>query len=437
MNDRNDRGDRFLESCGATGPLCLEWDEPTTGEPVRREFRRPAVLIGRHPRCDIVLGHQEVGLRHAYLQLIEGRLFALHMEGRDGLSWGGVPRPAGWVERGRPVRIGRTTVRVIGGDVAADWSGPTPVPTSSRFVARRRMPEVCLDLRGPAVKTRRCLMDRVFVLIGNSERCQVRLNDPAAPAFACALIGTPGGVWAVDLLSSQGVTVNGAACRHARLEDGDRVGIGGQTVRVFYAGLTAGRGRAARGGVPLAAPESSPPVPAALPGPVPVAPYRATAMAPAPVAAPAPEADDDSPETILRPLLEMAQQGGTGGAPSPFGEALVTMVRLLGEVHRDHLNFVREELAQIRHLSEEVAALRAQMDGRPHGPAPGPALPFNGHARVPGYPDGFDPLGGFVEPTLPRPDPATAQALVGERLAAWEREQKGRWRKVLEMLVKH
>ena len=80
---------QFLEACGANGPLRLEWDDWETGRPVARDFERPAILVGRNPHADLVLGHPLVGLRHAYLQLVEGRLFATDLGSREGLHWGG------------------------------------------------------------------------------------------------------------------------------------------------------------------------------------------------------------------------------------------------------------------------------------------------------------------------------------------------------------
>ena len=58
-------------------------------------------------------------------------------------------------------------------------------------------------------------------------------------------------------------------------------------------------------------------------------------------------------EAALRPLLE-----GEGPSPdvasSPFGQALILLIRLLGDMHRDHLKLVREELEQIRRINLEM-----------------------------------------------------------------------------------
>ena len=96
---------QFLEACGANGPVRREWDDWETGKPVARDFERPAVPVGRNPHADLVLGHPLVGQRHAYLQLVEGRLFAIDLGSREGLRWGGVAR-RGAVDRPQPAGAG-------------------------------------------------------------------------------------------------------------------------------------------------------------------------------------------------------------------------------------------------------------------------------------------------------------------------------------------
>ena len=56
-------------------------------------------------------------------------------------------------------------------------------------------------------------------------------------------------------------------------------------------------------------------------------------------------------------------------ASSPFGQALILLIRLLGDIHRDHLKLVREELAQIRRINLEMKATGAGL-ARPR-PRPG------------------------------------------------------------------
>lgn len=384
----------FLEACGAAGPVSLAWDDPVTGERQARAFDRPVVLVGRNLEADLVLDHPSVGLRHAYMQLVDGRLFAVDLGSRGGLSWGGVPRPSGWVDRSRPVRIGTTTVEVTG-EGAEPGADPGPRPTSRRFVSRRALPDVWLEVREGDEKPRRVPFDRPLLLVGQSEHCQLRLGGPETSRFACGLVLTPRGVWMVDLLSSRGVTVNGAVSREARLEDGDQVGVGDQVVRVLYAGSSGVRGSA--GVATLATRAASEGV-------------LATGGAP-------------SVEAVLLPFLDPEGPALDGPSSSP-GPALMMVLQLMGNLHRENLELVRGELREIRRLGREMTALKAQLlapdrpaDGSETAPAP--AVPLLGPGPGP--------------PPVSRA-PMEVRHVASQKLADWERERQGRWRHILALL---
>ena len=404
---------QFFEACGASGPLRLEWDDWETGRPVARDFERPAVLVGRNPRADLVLGHPLVGLRHAYLQLVEDRLFATDLGSREGLHWGGVSRRGGWIDRSRPVQVGVTTIRVVEGGLAGD-GGPGPGPTSRRYKSSRSLPRAVLEMRGSGEEMRRLPLDRVLTLVGGSQGCHVRLPGPGISRFVCGPLRTSVGVWAVDLLSSRGVAVNGAICRQVRLEDGDVLRIGALAVRLTYEEFTA-------------PPRAD--TPTQLAGPI-------SGLGPDwSSVGPLPPALIDRPgslllEAALRPLLE-----GEGPSPdvasSPFGQALILLIRLLGDMHRDHLKLVREELEQIRRINLEMKTTGAGLARPDPDPGTSTKAATVGDAAANGDPE---PGPGAPHPRLV--DPEAVHSLVGERLVAWEQERRSRWQRVIELLVK-
>ena len=133
-------------------------------------------------------------------------------------------------------------------------------------------------------------------------------------------------------------------------------------------------------------------------------------------------------EAALRPLLE-----GEGPSPdvasSPFGQALILLIRLLGDMHRDHLKLVREELEQIRRINLEMKATGAGL-ARPD-PGTSTKAATVGDAAANGDPE---PGPGAPHPRLV--DPEAVHSLVGERLVAWEQERRSRWQRVIELLVK-
>jgi pSer/pThr/pTyr-binding forkhead associated (FHA) protein len=411
-----DRGE-FLEACGASGPLRLEWDDRETGQPVRREFDRPAVVLGSNARADLVLDHPGVAHRHAYLQLVEGRLFAIDLETRDGLRWGGVPRPAGWLDPGRPVQVGPVTVGVVSDCGVA--ASPAPGPMSRRYESRQPLPSVTLEFRSPEGRQRLSL-ERVLTLAGSSARCHLRVSGSKTSRFLCGLVRTPSGVWVVDLLSSRGVVVNGVACRLVRLEDGDVLRLGTRALRLIYGGGTPSSPRRV---------DEAASVPAVV---------LDTALLGEGVGRLLPALLDPPgellSEAVLRPLLDGGEVG-PALASSPFGQALVLLIRLLGDVHRDHLKFVREELEQIRRLNHDMSAARAALT--PPDPGVPAVKPAGEPAADPDLPwpadTGLTPEQAPCERLV---DPQEILSVVGERFASWEQERRGRWQRVIELLIK-
>ena len=63
-------------------------------------------------------------------------------------------------------------------------------------------------------------------MVGSSDECQLVLNDESVSRQHAALVPTPLGVWVVDLMTREGVHVNGEPVRWAWLADGDSLRIG-------------------------------------------------------------------------------------------------------------------------------------------------------------------------------------------------------------------
>ncbi len=93
-------------------------------------------------------------------------------------------------------------------------------------------------------------MESQVALIGRSESCQVVLRDESVSRFHASLIRTSKGVWIVDLLAREGVSVNGVKVRWAWLDEGDEVRIGHFTFILRY---DAPPGQITRRDVPLEA----------------------------------------------------------------------------------------------------------------------------------------------------------------------------------------
>ncbi len=408
----SDEGRLFLEACGASGPLRFEWIDPATSEVHSRDVEQPVLVIGHDPAADLVLDGPSAEPFQAFLQVVDGRLFAFDLGSTGGLRWGEIPRAVGWVNRGQLLRIGRYTIRLVGGDREGGDSIVEPAPTSSRYVSRLSLPGVAVEFRiasqGKQAGRQREELDQVLVLCGRSDRCRIRFDGHPAAKVTCTLIRTPKGLWMTNVLPTEGARINGAFCRFTRLEDDDVVQFGHLNMRVMYnatAKATLVRSPSSQAALGLGL------GPASLP--------RASGGTVIPI-------DESAPE-ILQPVIEQAASD-LGQASSPFGEALVLLMRLLGDVHRDHLKRVRDELAEIRRLGVEMDRLRGKtrQPQPPHLPLPHPDS-TNGSAHPAGFDSQFE--------DAPRPSPEAVQEIVSERLEAWERERQSRWRKLLRLLT--
>jgi hypothetical protein len=74
-------------------------------------------------------------------------------------------------------------------------------------------------------------LNRTLTLVGRSPECQITLTEHGLSPFHCSLFCTGGGVWAVDLLGTGGMDVNGKRMRWSHLHDGDDVRVGRASFR--------------------------------------------------------------------------------------------------------------------------------------------------------------------------------------------------------------
>ena len=69
-------------------------------------------------------------------------------------------------------------------------------------------------------------LDEVETLIGRSQKCLVRLTEPAASRNHCTILKTPEGWLLMDLQSSNGTILNGVRITESPLKTGDIIRIG-------------------------------------------------------------------------------------------------------------------------------------------------------------------------------------------------------------------
>ena len=227
----------FMKACEIAGPLQLAVRAPSPKESGVRLLHQPFALVGRDQRADVLLDHKLVSRRHVYLQIVDGQAFWLDLDSRSGTSAEGQLRKFGWLEAGKPIRIGPFELQRLAGSGSASGNRRTrPGLHISPLVARsydgQALPEVSLEfLNGPS-RSACWPMNRVMSLIGSASGCKFRLADSSVSPYHCGLLRTPLGLWIVDLLGPDGTGVNDALVRHALLADNDVLRVGRYRIRM-------------------------------------------------------------------------------------------------------------------------------------------------------------------------------------------------------------
>jgi len=210
----------LFEACRVKRPwqLCVE----STGAPLPQliPLDQPFAVVGQAPDVDLCLAHKDVSARHAFLQWIRGRLHVLDLGSRTGILWDGRRQRTGWLDPGQSLRIGPYRLAL-----PADESSPSAPDEAS-------LPALVLDIKLRGIRSVTSRVEGALTILGSAADCEVRLLDPTVSTYHCAIVNTPRGSWAVDLLGAGGVTANGQPVRSALLEKDDVIAVGRSTVRV-------------------------------------------------------------------------------------------------------------------------------------------------------------------------------------------------------------
>ena len=451
----------FREACGASDTLHLEI-RSEVGESEHQLLPQPFALIGRDERADIPLMHQQVSKRHAYLQVIAGRVFCVDLGSREGILWEGGVRPSGWMEGGSPIWIGPYRIRLGKDDLAAAESlaaPDLPSPLTPLMSGTIPLPDVTLEFLKFRTRPSWRMNDRVLALVGRSRDCQVRISDLSVSRFHCSLLRTPLGVWAVDLLGREGIQISGGNVPWARLDDGDELRVGKCLFRIRYV-PNSGRGKRLEGPPRVKSKVLNAPTPSPSPPGLPevrsgpgqelepvTTPSRprvhppATAGEPEPPTWPSPvlkpgQIQVERPserDRLTEPLLELVIQkydrmqqqmcDMQQQMSDQVHEATVAMIQMFGTIHREQMDVVRGELDEIHRLSEELKELKANSSRNSLAPQDPTTAVAPG--RHPSDPDGriLPPDSRPASQTSPPPSPADLPAGRASSLSARGPEQ--------------
>jgi hypothetical protein len=251
-------------------------------------------------------------------------------------------------------------------------------------------------------------------------------------------VNTPSGLWVVDLLGREGTYINGVSVRWGRLDPEDEMQIDQFRIRVRYLTPPAQANHA----MPHLQPANEDHALAPRTngkggsgGPLPSFPSAAwqreeagknpqtQVLTPVGLAVPM----NGTAESLLMPLVSqfsMMQQQMF----DQFQQTLVMMAQMFGNLQREQMAMIRQELDQIQELTRELHTL--QTEGMRQAAAPSSALSSTAPT----------PSAKTEAPPAPAPDPSKlcdpdVHMLLSQRLAALQEERQTRWQKVLGLLT--
>jgi pSer/pThr/pTyr-binding forkhead associated (FHA) protein len=384
--------DRFFAAVGAKGPVRVDVTPAWARNPQSHDFDQPFLLVGSCDRADLVLNNPEVSRRQLYLQVLNGRLFAVHLSYRIPTFFGDEPLPAGWVAAGRNLTFGPYSLSFP--DAFASGITPSQSPLAAGSFAG---PPVTIEMTNGRPGANRAVIDRVLTLVGNEAVCKLRINSSRVSAVHCSLVRTPRGLWVVDLASREGVLVNGAAVRAALLGDGDVLELGGRYLEVHYSAPPAGPGETA-------------PSPSA----------DGDSFSPTEIQLAREQEQESPPESGSAPPSDataLVQQFAAFQAQThqQFQETIDMLVRAFGNMFAEHREFVDAELSRLDDLVRILARERTPAAGAP-APAPQaqPAAP-----APPAAPADSASPDTIVSGNLSVPLPPMGTTVTGEEIHAW------------------
>ncbi|MBY0460282.1 MAG: FHA domain-containing protein, partial [Gemmataceae bacterium] len=359
-------------------------------------------LVGRDESCDVTLSDPDINPRHAWLQVLGGRVFALDLGSRTGLVWPGGGRGSGWLDSGTTVKVGPFLLRLNGsGHTSPRLNAPDGNPLAPDAGAKARL-TVALEFRNGRRAKDKWAVNRLVTLVGRSPDCKIHLTADDISLYHCGLISTPSGLWVVDL-SGRGVVVNGERMRVAPLPHGSELWVGRFLIGCHQplpsassVNLTGARPPGAQAGGSdrgvansssstknvRPAPKPAPPSDdeeVELGGPLPPSEEMPSSHIlaeafrqwgpPPPTAGPPsqtitvshpPDARGDvRGDELARALRQMADLHARGAAE--FDQWLALLDQTFAATRREHLAVVQHELTRIEALTAEIAAVQSEV----------------------------------------------------------------------------
>ena len=217
---------RFAAECGLRGPLRLMVENTEESQSQTFDVHEPFLLIGRAHGCHLRLLHSDVSYRHAYCQVIQGRLYVFDLDSKHGVAWGEGLRHEGVLTPQNRLQIGPFIIRLSRAPAfmrsleptSEDWELENEPLENIRLwfenATGRRSGSAMRPLR------------RQITIMGRAKCCHLKLSDSSVSKAHCAIVRTAVASWIVDLLGRSGTKLNDQETRFAPVAPADRIGAG-------------------------------------------------------------------------------------------------------------------------------------------------------------------------------------------------------------------
>jgi pSer/pThr/pTyr-binding forkhead associated (FHA) protein len=233
-----DYDDQLARSCGQVRPMILHARHQDRGTVSKYVITKPYAIVGRNSSCDICLHHEDVSKQHAYLQVLDGRLFCIDQGSRHGIFWKETPQLYGWMYPGQPIEIGpySLTLEQPVGELTDERQLRNTAPFFARYIPEVNPSQAYLVING----NRRFELHHQLALIGSRDHCNIILDTREISPIHASVVRTQDGKhWLVVPIGIK-VKVNHKRCVSMELHDGDIIAVGNHTLTFQAAGNEAG-----------------------------------------------------------------------------------------------------------------------------------------------------------------------------------------------------
>jgi anti-anti-sigma factor len=216
-------------SVGAVDGLRLLVSGREIKEPRLIELSQSFAVVGHSDGATVTLASSKVSYRHAYLQVIDGRMVCVDLGSKTGVFWGDVRRSSGWLSPAQSVRIGPYSLQLVRdapavGRLKAEEALPSPLEKSAEATAM--FPQYTLELFDDSLPDIVRSIERRITLVGRHSKCAMRFDDESVSQFHCALVLTKNGLWLVDLLGKGGTRLDHKSVDCGSVEIGSVLSVG-------------------------------------------------------------------------------------------------------------------------------------------------------------------------------------------------------------------